>query len=98
MYNYRYHQWHFLDFQEQEAGHEEGYVVLLTEVYSIPMKLKSEIANGIDLIKRSEFEQYFGKDDMVLPVSNLDPLYTGYLIQSFKNLFRIGIDRANITF
>lgn len=87
-----------VDFSEQESGLGNGYVVLLTEVYSIPMNLRREIFNGIDLDKKTELKQYFGKEDIVLPISNLNPLYTGYLIQCFKNLFRIGIDRADRTF
>lgn len=98
LFNNSYEAYYYLeniDYNEQQQKNRKNYVVLLTEVFSLPLSIKKEIENGIDLKKKSDLQVFFGNDREVFPLSTLRSPYIEHLIQSFVNLFRVGIDRAD---
>lgn len=84
-----------VDFQEQQKLEKKHYVVLLTEIYSIPNKIIKMLENGINLETQEDLKQFFGKDEVVIPCSILKSPYIEHLIHRMVDLFRVGIDRAD---
>lgn len=83
-----------VDINDQKQQIVKKYVGLITEIHSIPKKAIIMLENGIDLEFQKEFKQYFGKDNLIIPCANLTSPYIEHLIQKMKELFRVGVDRA----
>jgi hypothetical protein len=84
-----------VDIQDQNKQQTGHYVVLITEIHSIPKKAILMLENGIDLESHEELKQFFGNDQLIIPCSTLTSPYIEHLIQKMVDLFRVGIDRAD---
>ena len=84
-----------VDIQEQNKQKTDHYVVLITEIHSIPKKAIIMLENGIDLESHEELKQFFGDNQIIIPCSTLTSPYIEHLIQKMWELFRVGIDRAD---
>ena len=83
-----------VDFQDQEAKKLMSWVVLITEIHSIPRKALENIEKGIDLGREAHLKPYFGTDGLVVPCATLKSPFVEHLIQKVVSLFRVGVERA----
>ena len=83
-----------VDFQDQSMQRIKRWVVLVTEIHSIPRKALKNLKNGIDLGRESYLRSFFGTDELVIPCATLKSPFIEHLIQKVESLFRVGVDRA----
>ena len=84
-----------VDIAMQKRNESTHFVILLTEVHSLPRIALDELTVGISLDEEFALRPFFGTDSIAMACANIKSPYIEYIVQKFTNLFRVGINRAD---